>query len=86
MAKITIEFDTVEKTLSVMQDGSPIEDVQGISFYCCGMEDDEYSMQIQSGSYDDTSSIRMTHTMYASKCAKNKIKEKIQEYLSASRK
>lgn len=33
MSKIVVEYDTVDKTLSVTMDGKPIEDLTDVSFY-----------------------------------------------------
>jgi hypothetical protein len=41
MAKVNVEYDTVEKTASVTIDGKPIENISSIAVYCGYSFDDE---------------------------------------------
>lgn len=47
MAKIRVEFDTVDKTLTATVDGKAVADVYGVSIYrgyCCGPDGDADDM------------------------------------------
>lgn len=44
MAKINIEYDSVEKTMSLFIDGQPVEDCQYLSFY--GYDEDVMNMEM----------------------------------------
>lgn len=60
MAKILVEFDTVEKTLSASIDGKAVADVYGVSLYRGWADDDDvvpYRCELTTRSEDDTNKL-----------------------------
>lgn len=83
MAKFTLEFDTVEKKMVAMLDGTKLENVYNISFYNYGEEN--ASMEITSHSYDEENKMSvMTRTMASEqndKAPKKSLSEKLAKRL-----
>ena len=68
MAKISIEFDTLEKELSVTVDGTPLENVSGVSIYpgFYDSDGDEYHCSITTREKDDDHDLIKMTTLCAS--------------------
>jgi len=67
MAKLTCEFDTVEKTCKIMKDGATIEKAHGLEIYPSYDGKDKFSCRIYISEYDEKSEIHTTTYMSASK-------------------
>lgn len=68
MAKITAEFDTVAKTLSVSMDGSPIKDVVsarfGLDYY--GDDEDRFRCEVTTLAEDEDTDVKTMTNLIAS--------------------
>lgn len=68
MAKITIEFDTLEKTVAVAQDGTPVENVTGVNVYRQYGYDgytDKYAIDVHTFSKDDATGVKVNTVLMA---------------------
>lgn len=67
MAKIVAEFDTVDKTLSVVIDGTAVDNVVGVDMhrgYCCDGDEQEFRCNVSQLSEDKDNKLRtFTHLM-----------------------
>lgn len=62
MSKVTVEFDTLEKTVSVSINGKPVPDVSSVEFYRSYDRDDEFRCGIMTVSKDEENDMRVvTH-------------------------
>lgn len=67
MAKISVNFDTVDKTIKVSLDGKPVENVQCVRFDASYMEDeDEFNCCITTMTKDETNDMRSYTQLMAS--------------------
>lgn len=64
MAKISVDFDTVEKTMVVKHDGKVLKNVNGLSMYC-GYEG-KHSCDIMMSEHDEESGVTMYQRLSAS--------------------
>lgn len=80
MAKINVEFDTIEKTLAVQMDGAEVADVVMVSLgkgYCCGDEDD-FRCEIMTMTEDEASDVKTYTRLVASESADGKLPEAVE--------
>ncbi|MBY0525592.1 MAG: hypothetical protein K2R98_19460 [Gemmataceae bacterium] len=76
MAKINVEFDTKDKSLSVSMDGKAMANVAGISLYQSYDDEDEFRCNVVMATKDDTNDIRTVTSIYASEQPKADEQEK----------
>jgi len=66
MAKINVEFDTVEKTMAVSMDGTPMPNVAGVTMFLNYGDDDEYCCELVQVSKDEAHDTRVVTRTCAS--------------------
>jgi hypothetical protein len=65
MAKIAIEFDTVDKTLACSVDGKALENVNSVNIYLPYGSRDDYSLEICQIDENDDEDYRQVHRTVA---------------------
>lgn len=66
MAKINIEFDTVEKTMVCTKDGETVANVVGAYLGCMYDDPDEYCCEVTTMVKDDANDMRVMTRLVAS--------------------
>lgn len=77
MAKITVEFDTIEKTARFMNDNKILENIYSASFY--GYGDGKFACSIYSAEYDEDNKINHTYGLAASEAEIKENEAKVSE-------
>lgn len=72
MAKINVEFDTLEKTMNVTMDGKTIENAEGVSLYRGWSDDEKYGCSICVCSKDEASDVTTYTRVTASDSSEGK--------------
>jgi hypothetical protein len=72
MAKIAIEFDTVDKTLACSVDGKALENVNSVNIYLPYGSRDDYSLEICQVDENDDEDYRQVHRTVAADTEKGR--------------
>ena len=83
MAQILVTYNTIEKTLTVSQDGNVLQNVDGVSFMEKYDSPGEFNMAICMCDEDENNDMKTTHYMYAKKIQEQKVPEQVLAYLNS---
>lgn len=83
--KINAEFDTVEKTLAVLVDGKPVENVSEVYFMKNYSDEKEFGCSVMTAKKDETNDTYEYHRLIASELgeAQSKVASDIHRYFGA---
>ncbi len=80
MSKITVEFDTIEKTLDVMLDGKTMPNVCGVDICSSYDDEDEFRCNIMQQSKDEANGIKTYTNVIAAEDRRSKVEVDIQSF------